>query len=331
MSGFRDDELRDAVIGDADIAAVFADDALLDVFADDAFGSEVPDDEAVTWDFAMPAADPAMQLLGALRGDVSDQSDSRRDTMPLPAVDLALRRRRRAGRLGRRTLVSGAVAFAVLSASGVAAAGITSNPGAPLYPIHKLILGNEQTASEKAAVKVERFLANAERALDRGRLTDAHEQLLHAGTWLARVDAADQGDLAARLAALQSRYDEALAAVGDTGTTGRDGGDGANNGHGNGVDNSGPGSSDDDHGKSSGQDNSKSGDDHGKGNVGRSEPGDDHDNSGQGSGAGSGTSGESDDHSSSGSGSDDGGGGTIGSSRSHGDGDLSRSSRGNND
>jgi hypothetical protein len=252
MSRFPDDETAD---GDVDMADVWNDDELLDQFGDAR--------AAVSWN-ATAALDPALHLLGALRADVSDISAVAdfshvvgRDgasTRLLPVVDLAERRRR----FGRRSLVGGAVALAVLSASGVAAAGIVSGRGAPLYPIHQLLLGDEKTSSQQAADKVRRHLTDAERALDRSRLADASRALSEATTWLARVDTAHRGGLATELAAVQARYAAAVAVGANAGNAGN----GGSSGPGSGSGPSGRGSgSDDTGGSGSGSSGKGSGDD----------------------------------------------------------------------
>src|SRR5439155_9823567 len=91
------------------------------------------------------------------------------------AVDLSPKARR--GRIGRRTVVASAVTAAVLSVSGVAAAGIASGPGGPLYPIHKLLLGPRQTSSQHAADQVRRFLRLADADLTHDRLVTAGAEL----------------------------------------------------------------------------------------------------------------------------------------------------------
>ncbi|MDX6285539.1 MAG: hypothetical protein QOG53_1024 [Frankiales bacterium] len=295
---------------DDDMNEVLRDDALLDEFGGDGT------DDAVSWEFRVADTDPVVALLGSLRSDVSDLSDAPdfldlvgtpdAPTTRLPFVDLAQRRRRH---LGRGTLVSGAVAIAVLSASGVAAAGIVSDRGAPLYPIHKLILGAEKTDSQKAADKVRKHLADAARGLDRGRLEDAQKALGDAAASLVVVQPADRGSLPAQLTALRARFAAALSAVGGEIDHGDNSGPGSGTGSGSDDNNSGPGSGDDKGG--SGSDNSGPG----SGSDDKSGSGSGDDSSG--SGSGNSGSGSSDDSSGSGSsGSDDGTPQTSGSGTS---------------
>jgi hypothetical protein len=308
--------------------AIDADDRALDAFGDRVWSGETP---AVSWD----TVDPALTVLALLRDDVAQEIPAPRTSWEGAAVvQLAPRRRRH---LGRRSLVAGVVTATVLSVSGVAAAAIASGPGAALYPIHKLLLGPEPTSSQHAAAQVRHFLHLADGDLEAGRVTAAGEALQHATSWLAKVDATDRGDLPAQLAAMQSRYADALA-VSETpgkGTANDDHGRG-NAGDNNGADhrggNGGSGS-----GKSGGSDDGtpgRSGDDHGNSGGGSGKSGD-RGTSGGGSGHGSGGSSDGSSDGSSGggssgsgssgsSGSDDSSGSGSGGSQSgsHGGGDV---------
>ena len=309
-----------------DAAAIEADDRALDAFA---VNAATP---AVSWD----TADSALTVLAALREDVAEDLPGTTWTTPTtPAVHLATKRSGRSRHTARRTVVAGAVTAAVLSVSGVAAAAIASGPGAALYPIHKLLLGPEQTHSQHAATQVRHFLRLADGDLKAGRVTAAGEELRHASTWLVKVDAVERGDLPAQLAAMQARYADALAAARHPGDTGGVSGDddgadnrGGNSGHGSG--NSGddsPGKSGADHGSGNGS-GAQSG--HGSGDQSgdHSSRGGTGGNSGSGS-AGSGSGGSSGDSGddTSGSGSSDSGSGQSGSG-SHGSDDIGHSGSG---
>ena len=281
-----------------DTAAVTADDRALD-----ALGA----DDAVSWDLD----DPAFQVLAALRDDVSIELSEPSTSWPA-AVDLRPGARRR--HMGKRLLVGGVVTAAVLSASGVAAASITTGPGATLYPIHQLLTGAKPTHSEHAAAQVRHFLKLADKDLDHNRLTPAGEELDHAATWLTRVDANDQGDLPQQLAAMRSRYAAAVAAA--TGTHGASGTDNQGTGtqHG-GERGQGPGRGSSDHSNDStanSGDHSNSGSHNSHAGSDPSGPGDAHGTSGDhgdssGSGQGSASGSQSGDSGSDGSSSVDGG------------------------
>jgi len=177
-----------------DEETVERDHQLLDALADD----------AVSWDLVEETADPAFRVLAALRADLDTDLPKELLAASAPVVDLS--QRRRLSRLGRRSAVAGGVAMVVLSASGVAAAGVASGRGplaGPLAPIHQLLTG--ESKSDKAATQVERFLALAEADLDAGRLEAARAALAKAAAELAKVDGADREDRSARLTALQER------------------------------------------------------------------------------------------------------------------------------
>lgn len=195
-----------------DLAQVAADDALLDAFG------------ALSWDYPpieapqptpnpVPEprsslnpvdADPLLGLLQALRADVDEDAPIVvADAGLAPVVPL------RSRRALRRGAISAAVAVAVLSVSGVAAAGF-SGVGTPLYPLHEALFG--PTASQQALQRAERFLVLARADLDAGRLRAADEALDQAAGALRRVDPEEQGSLPAQLSALRDALSAAFAA-----------------------------------------------------------------------------------------------------------------------
>lgn len=194
-----------------DLERIAADDALLDVFG------------ALSWDYPplgeppptpnpvpeprsglQPAdPDPLLSLLQALRADVDSDAPL---VLPVAEPELAPVLPLRSGRNLRRTAVAAGIAAAVLSVSGVAAAGF-SGVGAPLYPLREAIWG--PTASQQALLRAERFVSLAREHLDAGRLTAADNAIDHAEQALARVDLEEQGNVPAQISALR----EALAAA----------------------------------------------------------------------------------------------------------------------
>src|SRR4051812_31337162 len=240
----------------ADVAAMTADDALLDAL--------VYGEDAVSWDLL----DPAAEVLAALRADVTAALPP--VTVPAAAsATVNLNQRPRLRNAGKRTAVASAVTAAVLSVSGVAAAGIAVTPTGPLGPIHRFFVDVQPTPSEHAVKQVRLFLRLAEADLDANRLTAASEALAHASAWITRVAGDDLGDLPTQLSVLQRRYD-ALKAADDqsTASSGNSGGE---------------------HGQSGKQD------DHGPDVKGKSHEGSgnsgDHGSSGSHEGSGSGGSG----------------------------------------
>ena len=304
-SGPRDREpITEPPNRDVDIAAVALDDAALDELARDPV--------------ACDRTDAAMSVLALLRADVDADLPP---VLPVAESSGVVPLSSRRSRLGRRTVVAAAVSAAVLSVSGVAAAGIASGPGGSLYPIHKLFLGADQSASQKAAAQVRHFLHLADGDITANRLPAASAALDNAGTWLTRVDASDRGALPAQLAAMQQRYAAAVTAVG-----GRDDHGGATRGgdDGSAGDNSGRGKSGDDSGDHSGGDDNSGPGSHDDGsNSGSGSSGSDNSGSGHGSGDDSRGSGDTSGRGSSGSGSgvqsggDDGGSGKSGSGDDH--------------
>lgn len=273
-----------------DLDRIAADDALLDVFG------------ALSWDYPpidspQPAPnpvpeprsslnpadpDPLLGLLQALRADVdSDAPIAVADAELAPVVPL------RSRRALRRSAVTAAVAAAVLSVSGVAAAGF-SGVGTPLYPLHKAIFG--PTASQQALDRAEKFIARAHDHLDGGRLRAADEALDHAEDALTHVDLEEQGSLPAQIGALRDALAAAFAA--DTAKLkarqdAEDKAAAAKADHGKGS-----GKSEDEHGKGSGSDDSED-----KGSRGHDAGADEHasegadssqDSGSDGSGTGSG-------------------------------------------
>ena len=180
-----------------------ADDRLLDIFGAVTWEDDPQPTRPPSLPGPRPAGDdPLLALLQALRDDVeADQ--------PAPVADVApvirLAGRRRAHRAG----VAVAVAAAVFSVSGVAAAGF-SGVSSPLYPLHKAIWG--PTASQQALHRAETFANLASRHLAAGRLTAAGEALDHAESALARVDLEEQGSLPDRISALRDQLTAAYAA-----------------------------------------------------------------------------------------------------------------------
>ncbi|MDQ1703037.1 MAG: hypothetical protein QOF57_2289 [Frankiaceae bacterium] len=303
-----------------DTVAIAADDAALDAFTRD----------AVSWD----VVDPALQVLVLLHEEISLELPAASTSWGSAAVDLAPHQRR-GRRVGRRTVVASAITAAVLSVSGVAAAGIASGPGGALYPIHELFLGSKPTASQHAATQVRHFLGAARKHLAAHQWAATGAALHNATTWLARVNAQDRGDLPAQLAALQTQYADAVAAepssgspssggIGGTNDRGT-GGQGDNSGDNGQHSGPGPGDGSNKGSGSSGDDHGLSGDHGSPGGSGggSGEQGDDNGGNGansgsgkQGGGSGDNTGTDSGSHgagSGSGSGSgDDGSGGGSG-------------------
>ncbi|MFL6239933.1 MAG: hypothetical protein ACJ735_10645 [Actinomycetes bacterium] len=267
----RDRDRRDEVTA-LEMSAVAVDDAALDVLASA--------EDAVSWD----CADPAIELLAFLRADVSAALPE--PTSAAAAIDL---RPPRGRHFGKRTVVAGVVTAAVLSVSGVAAAAIATSPTGPLGPIHRFFVGSEPTASEHAAKQVQLFMHLADADLSANRVTAAGSALGSASSWLTRVSAKDRGDLPAQLAALQTRYADALARsittpkpIGHDGkSTKHDGSSKSGTGNG-GHDGAGSSSGGGDHGKDSHEGSGGSG-------SGDNSTGSDH----RGDGGGSGGSGDS--------------------------------------
>lgn len=197
-----------------DLDRIAADDALLDVFG------------ALSWDYPPldqpgptpspvpeprsglhPAdPDPLLALLQSLRADVDSDAPL---TVPVTGPDLAPVIPLRSSRMLRRSAITAAVAAAVLSVSGVAAAGF-SGAGTPLYPLHKAIFG--PTASQQALHRAEKFVALAHSHLDGGRLRAASEALDHAEDALGHVDLEEQGSVPAQVSALRDALNAAFAA-----------------------------------------------------------------------------------------------------------------------
>jgi hypothetical protein len=218
---------------------------------------------------AGPDTDPAITLLAELRADVDVSDDDFVATADTVVIPMTTARRRLGLRHGGRTVAVASVATLVLSAGGVAAAGIASHPGQPLYEIHKIFLGGP-SASQRAAQRVGTMLDAAGSALDGHQLPAARVDLSRASATLVLVHRSDRGDLPGRLAGLESRYAAALAALtpgtpglgpDDNGSTP---GGGDRGEHGSGDHGQGNGG---EHGKGSGRDHGNgSGGDHGNGN-----------------------------------------------------------------
>jgi hypothetical protein len=240
---------RDAADEPLDDMAVERDEELLDALV------AALADDAVSWDLE----DPGLRALAALRAEIDAELPIELPaprTRTLPVVDLS--ERRRLSRFGR-SAVAGGVALVVLSASGVAAAGIATDRG-PLAPIHHLLTG--ESKSDKAATQVERFLALAQADLDAGRLDAARAALAKAAAEIDDVDEAERNDLRARLTALQERLSTLLAAKPGRGHGPGVGGNAGESGQSHGQDTAGA------HRNGSGADNSGRDDDAGSGQGG---------------------------------------------------------------
>lgn len=244
----------------------------------------------------------------------------------------------------RRGLVLAPVA-ASLAFSGVAVAARTALPGDALYQVRRgmqavrvAVAIGDHSKAVALLDRAERDVVDAERALARGRESDARKALrafaadiATARSEIARLDAAVAAPLTERADALQSRADRVAAGAEDEGE-GPSGSDDSNSGSGSGDDDSNSGSGSDDSGSDdsgsddSGSDDSNSGP--GSDDSGSDDSGSDDSGSSGGSSSGSG----SDDDSSSGSGSDDSGSSSgSGSSGSGSDDDASSSSSSGSD
>jgi hypothetical protein len=199
----------------------------------------------------VPAGDdPALALLGALRGDLDDAVRP-----PAKVVALRERPRRRSGAL-----------LALAAAAGIVVGGITAGavvssdqPGELLYAAHNAILGEEDRA---AAADVTKLLDEAAGALANGDRTGARRLLRRAEAAIPAVP------VAAERAALRERLDTLTAFAVDPTPSPTPSPSPSDD------------SDDDSSGKGSGSDDSDSRDD----SSGSGSGGDDSDNSGSGKG-----------------------------------------------